>query len=68
MTEATVADFESTLGPLGEPETFSLTRTDQRGGMEYRGYRIRAGRKTLSLSVYVTKDGKIEQFLVNEVS
>ena len=68
MTEATVADFKSTLGPLGEPATFSLTRTDQRGGMEYRGYRIRAGRKTLSLSVYVTKDGKIEQFLVNEVS
>ncbi len=28
---------------------------------------IRAGRKTLSLSVYITKDGKIEQFLVNEV-
>lgn len=67
MTEATVADFKSTLGPLGEPATFSLTRTEQRGGMEYRGYRIRAGRKTLSLSVYVTKAGKIEQFLVNEV-
>ena len=67
MTEATVADFKSTLGPLGEPATFSLVRTEQRGGMEYRGYRLRAGRKTLSLSVYVTKDGKIEQFLVNEV-
>ena len=67
MTEATVADFKSTLGPLGEPGTFSLTRTELRGGMEYRGYRIRAGRKTLSLSTYVTKDGKIEQFLVNEV-
>ncbi len=67
MTDATVADFKSTLGPLGEPGTFSLVRTELRGGMEYRGYRIRAGRKTLSLSVYVTKDGKIEQFLVNEV-
>ena len=67
MTAATVADFKTTLGALGEPGTFSLTRTEQRGGMEYRGYRIRAGRKTLSLSVYMTKDGKIEQFLVNEV-
>ncbi len=67
MTDATVADFKSTLGPLGEPGTFSLARTELRGGMEYRGYRIRAGRKTLSLSTYVTKDGKIEQFLVNEV-
>lgn len=67
MTEATVGDFKSTLGPLGEPGTFTLTRTADRGGMQYRGYRIRAGRKTLSLSVYVTKDDKIEQFLVNEV-
>ncbi len=67
MTEATIADFKSTLGPLGEPGTFSLTRTADRGGMQYRGYRIRAGRTMLSLSVYVTKDGKIEQFLVNEV-
>ena len=67
MTAATVADFKTTLGALGEPGTFSLMRTEQRGGMEYRGYRIRAGRKTLSLSVYMTKDGKIEQFLVNEV-
>ena len=67
MTEATVADFQSTLGPLGEPATFTLTRSAQRGGMEYRGYRIRAGRTTLSLSVYLTKAGLIEQFLVNEV-
>jgi len=67
MTDATVADFKSTLGPLGEPGTFTLSGTSLRGGMEYRGYRIRAGRKMLSLSVYVTKDGKIEQFLVNEV-
>ena len=67
MSEATVADFKSTLGPLGAPATFSLTRTEDRGGMQYRGYRIRAGRTTLSLSVYLTKDGRIEQFLVNEV-
>jgi CubicO group peptidase (beta-lactamase class C family) len=68
MTDATVAEFKSSLGALGEPGTFSLSRTALRGGMEYRGYRIRAGRKTLSLSVYMTKDGKIEQFLVGEVN
>ena len=68
MTDATIADFKATLGPLGAPATFTLQRTALRGGMEYRGYHIRAGRKTLSLSVYVTKDGKIEQFLVNQVN
>ncbi len=67
MTDATVGEFKSSLGPLGAPGTFTLTRTAQRGGMDYRGYRIRAGRKTLTLSVYLTKAGKIEQFLVNEV-
>jgi hypothetical protein len=36
--------------------------------MTYHGYRIRAGGKSLSLSVYVTKDGRIEQFLVSPMN
>ena len=67
MSAATIGDFKSTLGPLGEPSSFALTSVMQRGGMEFRRYHIRAGRKILSLSVYLTKEGKIEQFLVDEV-
>ena len=63
-----VADFAATLGPLGQPSTFRPTGSFDRGGMTYRGYRITAGGKTLSLSTYMTKDGKIEQYLVSPVN
>ncbi len=65
---AAVADFAGTVGPLGAPVTFRLAGSQDRGGMTYRGYRISAGGKTLSLSTYITKDGKIEQFLVSPVN
>lgn len=68
LDAATIADYKATLGPLGAPMVFSLNRTRHRGGMEYRGYRLRAGTQSLSLSVFLTKDGKIEQFLVSPVN
>ncbi len=68
FSDAAVADFASTVGPLGAPVTFRLAASQDRGGMTYRGYRISAGGKTLSLSTYITKDGKIEQFLVSPVN
>jgi len=68
LDDATIADYRDTLGLLGQPMVFSLTRTANRGGMEYRGYRIRCGTQNLSLSVYVTKEGKLEQFLVRPVN
>ncbi len=68
LSAAAVADYQKSLGILGTPASFKLTRTGDRGGMQFRGYRIRCGAKTLNLSVYVTKDGKIEQFLVTQVS
>ena len=64
LTPATIADYKNSLGPLGTPSTFTLSRDSQRGGMEGRAYRIRAGGQNLVLSVYLTPDGKIEQFLV----
>ncbi len=64
-----VADFANTLGPLGAPVNFRLTGSSERGGMTYRGYRVTvAGGKTLNLSTYMTRDGKIEQFLVSPAS
>ena len=64
LTPQTVADFKTSLGPLGAPSTFTLSRDSQRGGMEGRAYRVRAGGQTMAVSVYLTPDGKIEQFLV----
>jgi CubicO group peptidase (beta-lactamase class C family) len=61
---ATLADYATSLGPLGEPTSFRQTRTNDRGGMKFYAYAINAGGKRLNLSVYVTPDGKIEQFLI----
>ena len=64
LTDQTIADFKTSLGPLGAPATFKLSASRQRGGMEHRTYRLRVGDQDLSLSVYLTPDGRIEQFLV----
>ena len=61
----TVRDYASSLGKLGEPTTFRLLRQADRGGMKFRLYRVVAGGKALTLSVYLTKQDKVEQFLVS---
>ncbi len=60
----TVADFKTSLGPLGEPLTFRQTDTGLRGGMTYRSFRIVYPTKSLRLTTYTYPDAKIEQFLV----
>jgi D-alanyl-D-alanine carboxypeptidase len=65
FTTQTVADFASSLGPLGTPYQFQLRETQDRGGMQFRSYRIGFDSKTVNLSVYLMPDGKLEQFLVS---
>jgi D-alanyl-D-alanine carboxypeptidase len=60
----TVAAYARTLGPLGPPTAFLQTGSEDRGGMKSYDYRIVAGDRPLSLSVYVTSEDKIEQFLI----
>jgi CubicO group peptidase (beta-lactamase class C family) len=59
-----IADFKSSLGPLGEPLTFRQTEASLRGGMTFRSFRIVYPTRTLSLATYTYPDGKLEQFLV----
>ena len=61
----TVADFESSLGPLGEPLILHQTATELRGGMTFRGFQIVYPGKRLSLTTYTYPDGKLEQYLVD---
>jgi CubicO group peptidase (beta-lactamase class C family) len=60
----TVADFRDSLGPLGEPLTFSQVRESLRGGMTFRAFRVVYPGKRLTLTTYTYPDGKLEQFLV----
>ncbi len=64
----TVQDFKTSLGPLGEPLSFTKTGESLRGGMTERSYSIIYPRRRLSLSTYTYPDGKLEQFLVAPVN
>ena len=64
----TAAAYARTLGPLGPPTAFVRTDDGDRGGMKYYSYRVTAGDRPLDLSIYVTSEGKIEQFLIAPAS
>jgi hypothetical protein len=59
-----LADFKSSLGPLGEPLIFRQADTSSRGGMTFRSFRIVYPTKNLRLTTYTYPDGKLEQYLV----
>ena len=60
-----IADYQSSLGPLGAIRNLEQRSTNLRGGMRYRGFAIAFANGTrANLSTYWMNDGKIEQFLV----
>ena len=54
-----------TRANLGAPTEFVQTAHNLRGGMTFRAFRIRAGGKTLELTMRTMPNGKIEQYLVD---
>jgi D-alanyl-D-alanine carboxypeptidase len=61
----TLADFQSTLAPLGAVTEVKRASTQQRGGMTFGLYEVAfAGGTTVQVSTYMKPDGKIEQLLV----
>lgn len=67
FTEQAVADYRSSLGPLGEPTSFEPNGTPSpRGGFLIQGYTIKYPGRTLNLSTfYEPGSGRLEQFLVS---
>jgi D-alanyl-D-alanine carboxypeptidase len=59
-----LADFASSLGPLGPATNFVQTRKSERGGMIYRSFRASFPNRTLRVWTYETPDGKLEQYQV----
>ncbi|HEX8725777.1 MAG TPA: serine hydrolase domain-containing protein [Gemmatimonadaceae bacterium] len=60
-----IADYKSSLGPLGAIKSLAQRSTNLRGGMRYRGFAVQFANGTrATLSTYWTDDGKIEQFLI----
>ena len=64
FSEQALADFKSSLGPLGKPVSFVQTSQSLRGGMVGRVYVIRFAQKTIRAWTYEMPDGKLEQFQV----
>ncbi len=67
FTPEALADFQSSLAPLGEPLTFKQTHTALRGGMTFRAFSIVYPGKHLELTTYTYPDGKLEQYLIEPV-
>jgi D-alanyl-D-alanine carboxypeptidase len=59
-----LADFASSLAPLGTPTGFVQTRKSERGGMVYRSFRASFPNRMLRVWTYETPDGKLEQYQV----
>jgi len=64
FTPQAITDFESSLGPLGEPLSLRQTHEELRGGMTFRVFDIVYPGRRLRLTTYTYPDGKLEQYLV----
>ncbi len=64
FSDQAIADFASSLGPLGVPEVHQ-TRSNERGGMTFRLFEVKfGGGKKVSIAERDVPDGKIEQYQV----
>ena len=66
FTPEVLADYASSMKPLGTPKNFVFQRGGLRGGFTQRSYRIEFAAKTLTLVVRATMDGKLEQYQISE--
>jgi CubicO group peptidase (beta-lactamase class C family) len=64
FTPEALADFQSSLAPLGEPLILYQTAEELRGGMTFRAFDIVYPNKRLRLTTYTYPDGKLEQYLI----
>ena len=67
FSQQAIDDFKNSLAPLGPPASVTQSADELRGGMTFRAFVVRfAGEqsKPLTITTYITPDGKIEQYLV----
>lgn len=66
FSAAVLADFSSSLGPLGEVTNIVQNNKQDRGGMAHRSFTVTtASQKKLNVVVYVKPDGRFDQYLVS---
>jgi CubicO group peptidase (beta-lactamase class C family) len=62
FTSQALEDFHASLGPLGEPVSFMLKTSGQRGGFTTRVYEAAFAHQSLDVIVRSSADGLIEQY------
>lgn len=68
FTGQAAADFASSLGPLGAPESFTVRSKRMRGGMTSEVYILSfAGGVRARIVMRAMPDGKVEQFMVSRI-
>lgn len=58
-------DYQTSLAPLGKPESFKIRSARKRGGMQMRGYTVTFAKKKLAITTYTLPNGKLEQYIVS---
>jgi CubicO group peptidase (beta-lactamase class C family) len=66
FTDEAIAEFADTLRPLGALGEVEQVSSARRGGMTFRRYKAKYGGQAMSITVYETDDGKLEQFLISK--
>ena len=64
FTAQAIADYAASLQALGAPSDFKETSATKRGGMSHRFYQLQTKSKSLTISTFITSDGKLDEFLV----
>jgi D-alanyl-D-alanine carboxypeptidase len=64
FTPQVLADFATSLKPLGPPLSFQQTTTEGRGGMTFHVFKVTFPDRELKVTTYEMPDGKLEQYLV----
>ncbi len=66
FNDLALKDYRTSLEPLGKLQAVTRQSEQGRGGMTHLSYRAQFDKKTVVLNIYLTPDGKFEQFLVEE--
>lgn len=66
LSQQAIDDFAASLKPLGAPTSFELSKSELRGGMTFRSFRLGFAdpSKRVVITTYTMPDGKLEQYLV----
>lgn len=67
FSQQAIDDFKSSLAPLGPPASFIQKADELRGGMSFRTFKVQFASepsRSLTITMYIMPDGKIEQYLV----